>query len=96
MRKICYNSIDKCKNEIEGHVYYPTLRDKYLEFYYKQCKHFKEKVDKKLENPQKKLQELRSRANDITGKPILENPIQVNPIKENHAQLNTKELNKEE
>ena len=23
-------SIDKCKNEIEGHVYYPTLRDKYF------------------------------------------------------------------
>lgn len=53
----------------------------------------KEKVDKKLENPQKKLQELRSRAIDITEKPVLENPIQVNPIKENHAQLNTKELN---
>lgn len=48
---------------------------------------------KKWENPQKKLQELRSRANDITDLPILENPIQVNPIKENHAQLNTKELN---
>lgn len=35
-------SIDKCKNEIEGHVYYPVLRDDYLEFYYKPCKHFKE------------------------------------------------------
>ena len=39
-------SIDKCKNEIEGHVYYPSVRGEYLEFYYKPCKHFKEQKDK--------------------------------------------------
>lgn len=36
-------SIDKCKNDIEGHVYYPTVRNERLEFFYKPCKHFKEK-----------------------------------------------------
>ena len=35
-------SIDKCKNEIEGHVYYPSVRNDRLEFFYKPCKHFKE------------------------------------------------------
>lgn len=35
-------SLDKCKNEIEGHVYYPILRDDYLEFIYKPCKYYKE------------------------------------------------------
>ena len=35
-------SIDKCKNEIEGHVYYPNVRNDRLEFFYKPCKHFKE------------------------------------------------------
>lgn len=34
--------LDKCKNEIEGHVYYPTVRKDYIEFSYKACKNFKE------------------------------------------------------
>lgn len=34
--------IDKCKNEIEGHVYYPIVRNDSLEFIYKPCKYFKE------------------------------------------------------
>ena len=34
--------IDKCKNEIEGHVYYPIVRNNSLEFIYKPCKYFKE------------------------------------------------------
>lgn len=34
--------IDKCKNEIEGHVYYPIVRNDCLEFIYKPCKYFKE------------------------------------------------------
>lgn len=41
----CRN-IEKCKNEIEGHVYYPNVRNDRLEFYYKPCKHFKEQVGK--------------------------------------------------
>ena len=31
-----------CKNIVEGHVYYPCLREDYLEFEYKPCKYFKE------------------------------------------------------
>ena len=38
--------LDKCKNEIEGHVYYPVLRDNYIEFIYKPCKYFKENTTK--------------------------------------------------
>ena len=34
--------LDKCKNEVEGHVYYPEIRNDYLEFSYKPCKYFKE------------------------------------------------------
>lgn len=34
--------LDKCKNEIEGHVYYPVVRKDYVEFSYKPCKYFKE------------------------------------------------------
>ena len=34
--------IDKCKNEVEGHVYYPNVVDGHLEFIYKPCKYFKE------------------------------------------------------
>ena len=33
--------LDKCKNEIEGHVYYPIERENQLEFVYKPCKYFK-------------------------------------------------------
>ncbi len=36
--------LDKCKNEIEGHVYYPIVRDNQLEFMYKPCKYFKNNV----------------------------------------------------
>ena len=39
-------SIDKCKNEIEGHVYYPIVRDNHLEFIYKPCKYYKENIKK--------------------------------------------------
>ncbi|MBR2138476.1 MAG: primosomal protein DnaI [Bacilli bacterium] len=39
-------SIDKCQNEIEGHVYYPIVKDGFIEFIYKPCKHFKENVKK--------------------------------------------------
>lgn len=35
-------SLDKCKNEVEGHVYYPIVRKDYIEFSYKACKYFKE------------------------------------------------------
>ena len=41
-------SLDKCKNEIEGHVYYPIEKNKQLEFMYKPCKYFKE--NKKTNN----------------------------------------------
>ena len=34
-------SLDKCKNEIEGHVYYPIIKDGRLEFLYKPCKYYK-------------------------------------------------------
>ncbi len=40
--------IDKCKNEIEGHVYYPVVQKNYIDFTYKPCKYFKEsKVNNK-------------------------------------------------
>ncbi len=38
--------MEKCKNEIEGHIYYPDVRDNHLEFVYKSCKYFKENVSK--------------------------------------------------
>lgn len=38
--------IDKCKNEVEGHIYYPEVRDNYIEFIYKPCKYFKETIRK--------------------------------------------------
>lgn len=41
----CRN-IDKCKNEIQGHVYYPNVRNDILEFYYKPCKYYKESLNK--------------------------------------------------
>jgi primosomal protein DnaI len=34
--------IDKCKNEVLGHVYYPSVVKDYLEFSYKPCKYFKD------------------------------------------------------
>ena len=37
-------SFDKCKNEIEGHIYYPNIVDNHLEFIYKPCKFFKEDI----------------------------------------------------
>lgn len=39
-------SIGKCKNRVEGHVYYPNLRNDYIEFEYKPCKYFKESIRK--------------------------------------------------
>lgn len=39
-------SLGKCKNRVEGHVYYPNLRNDYIEFEYKPCKYFKESVRK--------------------------------------------------
>ena len=41
-------SLDKCKNEIDGHVYYPVVREDYLEFTYMPCKYYKE--DEKKNN----------------------------------------------
>ena len=38
--------IDKCKNEIDGHVYYPIVRNDQVEFIYKPCKYYKENVSK--------------------------------------------------
>ena len=40
--------LDKCKNEIEGHVYYPLVKNNNLEFVYKPCKYFKS--NKKMNN----------------------------------------------
>ncbi len=34
--------LDRCLNEVEGHVYYPKIYNNSLEFYYKPCKYFKE------------------------------------------------------
>lgn len=39
-------SLDKCKNEVEGHIYYPNVRNNSLEFIYKPCKYFKENIIK--------------------------------------------------
>ena len=41
----CKN-IGSCKNEIEGHVYYPIAQDNYIEFTYKPCKYYKENTIK--------------------------------------------------
>ena len=38
-------SLDKCTNEIIGHVYYPKKVDDHLEFYYKPCKYFKNRKE---------------------------------------------------
>ena len=38
--------LDKCKNEVSGHIYYPEVRDSHLEFVYKPCKYFKEDIIK--------------------------------------------------
>ena len=45
----CRN-IEKCKNEIQGHVYYPNVRNEILEFYYKPCKYYKESLNKNTKN----------------------------------------------
>jgi len=37
-------SLDKCKNEVYGHVYYPNVVKDYLEFIYKPCKYYKEDI----------------------------------------------------
>ncbi len=34
-------SLDKCKNEINGHVYYPVIKNNQLEFIYKPCRYYK-------------------------------------------------------
>ena len=34
-----------CKNQVEGHVYYPVVYKDTLDFVYKPCKYFKEKKD---------------------------------------------------
>ena len=39
-------SISQCKNRVEGHIYYPELREDYIEFSYKPCKYFKENISK--------------------------------------------------
>ena len=36
--------LDKCKNEVLGHVYYPEVYKDSLEFKYKPCKYFKEET----------------------------------------------------
>lgn len=38
-------SLNKCANEIEGHVSYPLLHKDCLEFIYKPCKYFKENAE---------------------------------------------------
>ena len=38
--------LDKCKNEVEGHIYFPVSRDNYIEFTYKPCKYYKENIKK--------------------------------------------------
>ena len=42
--------LDKCKNEVSGHVYYPVVRSESLEFIYKPCKYFKEETKKEIKN----------------------------------------------
>lgn len=39
--------LDKCKNEIEGHVYYPINNGSFIDFIYKPCKYFKKEEVKK-------------------------------------------------
>lgn len=39
-------SIFDCKNEIEGHVYYPNNHETFIDFSYKPCKYFKENTIK--------------------------------------------------
>lgn len=39
----CKN-LSSCKNEVNGHVYYPNNRNDYIEFYYKPCKYYKENI----------------------------------------------------
>ncbi len=39
--------LDKCKNEIEGHVYYPVNNNTFIDFIYKPCKYFKTETEKK-------------------------------------------------
>ena len=41
----CKN-LDTCKNEINGHIYYPVVGDSYIDFVYKPCKKFKENKKK--------------------------------------------------
>lgn len=38
--------LDKCKNEIEGHVYYPVNNGSFIDFIYKPCKYFKKEEEK--------------------------------------------------
>ena len=38
--------LEECKNEINGHVYYPVKEKDYLEFTYKPCKYFKGSIKK--------------------------------------------------
>ena len=38
--------LDKCKNDVEGHVYYPDVKNNDLEFSYRPCKYFKENKKK--------------------------------------------------
>lgn len=35
-------SIDRCNNEVLGHVYYPNGHDTFIDFVYRPCKYFKE------------------------------------------------------
>ncbi len=42
--------LDKCKNEINGHVYYPNVRDNQIEFSYRPCKFYKEEETKNIKN----------------------------------------------
>ena len=39
-------ALDACKNEIQGHVYYPTKVNDNIEFIYKPCKFYKRKKKK--------------------------------------------------
>jgi len=38
--------IEYCKNEINGHVYYPNVEKDYLEFIYKPCKYYRNSIKK--------------------------------------------------
>lgn len=50
-------SLDKCKNKIIGHVYFPVKYKNTLDFEYKECKHHKKEVQKNnttfFETPEK-------------------------------------------